>query len=63
MNEQQVGRFSVPLGLAKEEIPRSARILAVVDSYDAMTSDRLYRAALSVTEAKDRVTTLRRTSI
>jgi HD-GYP domain-containing protein (c-di-GMP phosphodiesterase class II) len=30
----------------------SARILAVVDSYDAMTSDRPYRAALPVAEAR-----------
>jgi HD-GYP domain-containing protein (c-di-GMP phosphodiesterase class II) len=29
------------------EVPLEARILAVVDSYDAMTSDRPYRAALS----------------
>ncbi len=30
----------------------SARILAVVDSYDAMTSDRPYRAAMPVAEAR-----------
>jgi HD-GYP domain-containing protein (c-di-GMP phosphodiesterase class II) len=36
-----------PYGLAGEAIPLSARILAVVDSYDAMTSDRPYRPALS----------------
>jgi len=30
----------------------SARILSVVDSYDAMTSDRPYRAALPVAEAR-----------
>ncbi len=41
-----------PHGLAKEEIPMSARILSVVDSYDAMTSDRSYRAALPVAEAR-----------
>ncbi len=41
-----------PHGLAKEEIPMSARILSVVDSYDAMTSDRPYRAALPVAEAR-----------
>jgi HD-GYP domain-containing protein (c-di-GMP phosphodiesterase class II) len=29
------------------EVPLEARIMAVVDSYDAMTSDRPYRAALS----------------
>ncbi|MCX5677422.1 MAG: HD domain-containing protein [Planctomycetota bacterium] len=36
-----------PDGLAGEEIPLEARILAVVDSYDAMTSSRPYRAPLS----------------
>jgi HD-GYP domain-containing protein (c-di-GMP phosphodiesterase class II) len=35
-----------PHGLAGEEIPVEARILAVVDSFDAMTSDRAYRSAM-----------------
>lgn len=35
-----------PLGLAREEIPITARAFAVVDAYDAMTSDRPYRAAM-----------------
>ncbi|HEV7671322.1 MAG TPA: HD-GYP domain-containing protein [Thermoanaerobaculia bacterium] len=34
-----------PTGLAGEEIPLAARIFAVVDTYDAMTSDRPYRRA------------------
>jgi HD-GYP domain-containing protein (c-di-GMP phosphodiesterase class II) len=36
-----------PLGLAGRDIPLSARLFAVADSYDAMTSDRPYRAALA----------------
>jgi putative nucleotidyltransferase with HDIG domain len=36
-----------PLGLAGEAIPHDARIMAVADSYDAMTSNRPYRRALS----------------
>ena len=36
-----------PDGLAGEEIPLGARIMAVADTYDAMTSDRPYRAGLS----------------
>lgn len=36
-----------PKGLKGEEIPVQARIIALVDSYDAMTSDREYRKALS----------------
>jgi putative nucleotidyltransferase with HDIG domain len=35
-----------PDGLAAEAIPKGARIIAVADSYDAMTSDRPYRQAL-----------------
>jgi putative nucleotidyltransferase with HDIG domain len=41
-----------PDGLAGEEIPLAARIVAVVDAFDAMTSDRPYRRALSVGQAR-----------
>ena len=40
-----------PLGLAGEEIPLAARIFSVVDSFDAMTSDRPYREAMSLERA------------
>jgi HD-GYP domain-containing protein (c-di-GMP phosphodiesterase class II) len=40
-----------PSGRAGHAIPLAARILAVVDSYDAMTSDRPYRPARSVAQA------------
>ena len=36
-----------PDGLAGDKIPEEARIIAVADAYDAMTSARSYRAALS----------------
>jgi response regulator RpfG family c-di-GMP phosphodiesterase len=35
-----------PLGLRGNEVPLIARIIAVADTYDAMTSDRAYRRAL-----------------
>lgn len=35
-----------PDGLKREEIPYMARILAVADAFDAMSSDRAYRSAL-----------------
>ncbi|TEB14157.1 Cyclic di-GMP phosphodiesterase response regulator RpfG [Pelotomaculum sp. FP] len=40
-----------PHGLKGDQIPLGARIMAVADSYDAMTSDRPYRKAMSVEEA------------
>ena len=42
-----------PDGLAGQEIPLAARIVAVADAYDAMTSDRPYRRALSPLQARD----------
>ncbi|MCU0960302.1 MAG: HD-GYP domain-containing protein [Pirellulaceae bacterium] len=42
-----------PDGLRAEEIPLDARILAVADAYDAMTTNRPYRCALSPAEAAD----------
>ncbi|MCL6476097.1 MAG: response regulator [Firmicutes bacterium] len=40
-----------PQGLRGEEIPLGARIFAVADTVDAMTSNRPYRSALSLEEA------------
>jgi putative nucleotidyltransferase with HDIG domain len=40
-----------PAGLRGEEIPLAARILTVVDCFDAVTSERPYRRALSTVEA------------
>jgi putative nucleotidyltransferase with HDIG domain len=40
-----------PEGLRGEEIPLAARILAVADAFDAMTSDRPYRAPLTREQA------------
>jgi putative nucleotidyltransferase with HDIG domain len=40
-----------PRGLKGEDIPIGARILSVVDCYDALTSDRPYRPALSDADA------------
>jgi HD-GYP domain-containing protein (c-di-GMP phosphodiesterase class II) len=40
-----------PTGRGGGEIPIGARLLAVVDAFDAMTSDRPYRRALSVEAA------------
>ncbi|TLM94737.1 MAG: HD domain-containing protein, partial [Actinobacteria bacterium] len=41
-----------PMGLVGNEIPMLARVLAVADAFDAMTSSRPFRAALSVAAAR-----------
>ena len=40
-----------PYGLAREEIPITARAFSVVDAFDAMTSDRPYREAMPTARA------------
>lgn len=40
-----------PLGIKGEEIPLPARIVAIADAFDAMTSNRVYRKALSLEDA------------
>jgi putative nucleotidyltransferase with HDIG domain len=44
-----------PDGLAHESIPIGARIFAVIDTYDAMTSDRPYRKALPAAVAREEI--------
>ena len=50
-----------PDGIAGESIPLGARIFAVADSFDAMTSDRPYRRAMTVEEARAEVARCRGT--
>lgn len=44
-----------PRGLRAEEIPLGARIFAVADAFDAMISERPYRHAISVEEAREEI--------
>ena len=44
-----------PDGLQGDQIPRTARIVSVVDAYDAMTSQRAYRRPLTRREALSRL--------
>ncbi|MCS7066746.1 MAG: response regulator, partial [Fimbriimonadales bacterium] len=44
-----------PHGLSGEEIPLGARIFAIADTLDAMTSDRPYRKALSFAQAREEI--------
>jgi putative nucleotidyltransferase with HDIG domain len=49
-HERMDGR-GYPQQLAGEQIPREARILAIADSFDAMTSERAYRKAMPIEQA------------
>jgi len=42
-----------PCGLAGEDIPLGARIIAIVDAFDAMTSERVYQARRTPYEAME----------
>jgi HD-GYP domain-containing protein (c-di-GMP phosphodiesterase class II) len=53
-HERQDGS-GYPDGLMGESIPIGARIVAVADVYDALTSDRPYRRALSHRETHERM--------
>jgi HD-GYP domain-containing protein (c-di-GMP phosphodiesterase class II) len=41
------------MGFAGDEIPEFARVIAVADAFDSMTSTRSYRAARRINEAVD----------
>ncbi len=47
LHHERVPGTGYPFGLKGDEIPLLVRIVAVVDTYDAMTSDRAYRDAIS----------------
>lgn len=44
-----------PRGLKEQEIPYLARIVSIVDAYDAMTSERSYRKPLSEYDAREEI--------
>ena len=46
-HHERIDGRGYPAGLQGEEIPLAARIVAVVDAFDAMVSDRPYRKGLS----------------
>jgi PAS domain S-box-containing protein/putative nucleotidyltransferase with HDIG domain len=54
-HHEQWNGSGYPLGLSGEDIPLTARAFAVVDVYDALTSDRPYRRAWSREQAVDHI--------
>lgn len=50
-HHERIDGKGYPMGLTGNQIPFLAKILAVADAFDAMTSDRLYRNKLELHEA------------
>lgn len=56
-HHERLDGLGYPMGLAGDQIPEFARVIAVADAFDSMTTTRSYRGARSVEEA---MTELRR---
>ena len=54
-HHERIDGRGYPDGLEGDEIPLNAKIIAVADTYDAMTSTRSYRKALSYEEAAQEI--------
>lgn len=54
-HEEHFDGHGYPRGLRGEEIPFGARLFAVIDTLDAMTSDRSYRRGLSFETAREEI--------
>ncbi len=57
-HHERIDGSGYPLGLRNESIHQCARIVAVADVYDALTSDRVYRSKLKPHEAVEYITSL-----
>src|SRR5437773_10548132 len=51
------GRSGYPDGVASNDIPWAARIIMIADTIDAMTTDRPYRRAMSLSRAIEELET------
>ena len=54
-HHERIDGKGYPRGLKGEEIPLEARVIALADSYDAMTSDRQYRPRMTFEMALDQI--------
>jgi putative nucleotidyltransferase with HDIG domain len=52
-HHERIDGRGYPLGLKGKDIPLGARIFAIADAFDAITSDRPYRRAQSLQTARD----------
>jgi HD-GYP domain-containing protein (c-di-GMP phosphodiesterase class II) len=54
-HHERIDGLGYPDGLARDAIPTMARIIGAADAYNAMTSDRPYRPAMSAATARGRM--------
>jgi HD-GYP domain-containing protein (c-di-GMP phosphodiesterase class II) len=52
-HHERIDGTGYPDGLSGEQIPFLAKVISVVDAFEAMSSDRAYRKALPVAKVKD----------
>ncbi|MCY7373049.1 MAG: hypothetical protein LH461_05035, partial [Spirochaetaceae bacterium] len=50
-HHERLDGLGYPMGLAGQQIPEFARVIAVADAFDSMTTTRSYRGARTVDEA------------
>ena len=56
-HHERIDGKGYPSGLGGDEIPLGSKIISVIDSFDAMISDRCYRKGLPIEEANRRLMT------
>jgi HD-GYP domain-containing protein (c-di-GMP phosphodiesterase class II) len=57
MHHEMVDGKGYPQGLKGDDIPLMGRIVAVADTFDAMTTDRPYQRAMKFEDAVERIKT------
>jgi HD-GYP domain-containing protein (c-di-GMP phosphodiesterase class II) len=57
-HHERIDGSGYPYGLAEDEIILEAKIIAITDSFDAMTSDRAYRKAMTQEAAVQKIESL-----
>ncbi|WP_350344614.1 HD domain-containing phosphohydrolase [Proteinivorax tanatarense] len=58
-HHERIDGSGYPYGLTDREISQEGKIIAICDSYDAMTTDRIYKKGKSKKEAIDELKELR----
>jgi len=55
LHHERMDGQGYPYGLAGDQIPMMARIIAVADTFDAITTNRPYQSAMDLEYAMDRI--------